>query len=789
MRSNAAVRTALVAVLLTSSAIAQTVSFGEPFPLTNTRYGVEASIPVLVSNGQDIFAFWQTSTNIRMTRLVEGERRGGRNAFSRPSSPGSWSVTWTGKHFLVAGAYSTSVSGQLLTASGELVGAAFHIADADSLSHPRLASNGTTVLLIYNDSGAVHRVTMTPGGEVTARSVLFDRSSNASAAPAIASDGRGFAAVVPANGDVNAVTFDAHGEEISRRFLHVRTFPYSLGPVTIASNNDHYLVAWQVAGSGVSAATLTPEGASSAAVNVEPLDTTSLSSTWTGSEWAITYAVNEGQNRRVRIAYLDETASSVLRRDDIPGAAYPSIAAANGRAIAAWRDVHGPTVASTLPLGSSERWFAAYAATSQIVYSAASSATAMLVVWRESLDGVVETRVGVRHQDGRWFERSLGRSGSIREVFAASDGRNFAVVKRRSGGTATVILIDDRARPAAPAVELAMDARAVASTGSGYLVAGDAFGGAYVVRVTHAGASAPILVAPEKEVTAIAASGDRALVALLDPEPCHITCPGTYGRVMYVRLNANLSPAEAPQRISGEQAFVDHAAAIWDGAKFVVAWLEEERIQIEAVPRAGASTRTSSLAARPAEGLQLVRTEEGAILTWREQSETLRAMIRIARLNGGSSPSIQTLETAWFRQRGLLVPLPEGRLAHVAARANYAAPHHGSTRVFMQIGSVITPELPGSPAISALHARDRVRLTWIPPAGPVNGYRVEYRIGDGSWHELDEWFEADEFATTLTWTVRPGVPYSFRVRAFSDAGASAYSVPATINQAKRRSVR
>jgi hypothetical protein len=71
----------------------------------------------------------------------------------------------------------------------------------------------------------------------------------------------------------------------------------------------------------------------------------------------------------------------------------------------------------------------------------------------------------------------------------------------------------------------------------------------------------------------------------------------------------------------------------------------------------------------------------------------------------------------------------------------------------------------------------------------VAGYRLEYRIGEGSWNELDRWFDTDDDGITLSWQLRQGVPYQFRMRAINDAGASESSAPVLLNVTRRRAVR
>ena len=119
-------RFALVALLLTSTTlVAQPITFGDAFPLTNTRYHAVPGTPTLVSNGQELLIFWPTSTNIRVAKVVEGERRGGKSALDTFAP--NFSVAWNGTHFLLTAGTPNGIEGRLLTSAGEPVGEPFQI--------------------------------------------------------------------------------------------------------------------------------------------------------------------------------------------------------------------------------------------------------------------------------------------------------------------------------------------------------------------------------------------------------------------------------------------------------------------------------------------------------------------------------------------------------------------------------------------------------------------------------------------------------------------------------------
>jgi hypothetical protein len=134
-----------------------------------------------------------------------------------------------------------------------------------------------------------------------------------------------------------------------------------------------------------------------------------------------------------------------------------------------------------------------------------------------------------------------------------------------------------------------------------------------------------------------------------------------------------------------------------------------------------------------------------------------------------------------------VIALPAGHTTYLGLTASPAAPHHGASRLMLEIRSVAAA--PDAPHVTLERTGSRFEIEWQPPAQPVHGYRVEYRIGDGSWNEIGRWFDAEE--RTATWSsLISGQTYAFRVRAFGDGGASGYSAPVTgTATGRRRSVR
>lgn len=134
------------------------------------------------------------------------------------------------------------------------------------------------------------------------------------------------------------------------------------------------------------------------------------------------------------------------------------------------------------------------------------------------------------------------------------------------------------------------------------------------------------------------------------------------------------------------------------------------------------------------------------------------------------------------------VPLDRGRTAIVNTGERSGALHYDAQRIMMTIADAVAPASPDAPELRASLVSGRIHLQWTAPAQPINGYRLEYRIENNSWKEIDRWIER----TSSSINVLPAVgnaTYGFRIRAVSDGGMSPYSLPAEVHVGKRRSVR
>lgn len=789
--------------LLTIATDAQPLRFGADFPLTNTRYGTVPGDPKLVAVGNDLYAFWADGIQVRMTRLAPGERRGGVSVLTvhrpdRPDLPGyadalRFDVVWTGTHFLIAGGYEQPLSHAIVTRTVGLNSQPLTapLTVVQNATKPVLAWNGQRALLLYtildsNGVYSIHAQPLTAFGTPTAAGSEFVFHG---LEKTIASNGSTFAAIVFHFNESWLVTFDPHGR--MRTWVSLGALAPVERAVAIASNGSDYLAVF----TNSVELTAMPVAAGGAPGRRTVLDRRLSSGNqlgffrpavmWTGTGWIVTYSEwkSETSSAELHIATLD-TAGEPRTFETVPGWTAQSIANVNGRlATAFWPAgrAAGTPAFSYLPLAENTTTDLAHGAAAQTLLATASSKSGILVVWRERLNDDVTVHAGIRLHNGDWIERPLDIKPGA--TVAASNGTTFLVTAQT-----TAYRFDDRLALLGPAINLPILPESIASNGNVYAIVGGRKG----VVLTSTGTLGPtVSLTQSLEVgfASIASDGQNFLVAWgLNPECLTGFCFRANG-VGVTRFDSDL------RAIAGSVRSFDtngngfpHAA--WNGRDFDVTWSENDKGIVNAtVPSDGGAPVVKVI--MPRTDFELISTiglREGTAMVVREIDVFDRYLTRVLALD--RSGLVRQSDPIDFGGAVLtaeprLVVLADGRLAYVTSRQLVDGPQHGSSHVTFAVDSATPP--PAAPDLTATEEGRTVRLAWTAAAGAV-GYRVEYKINDGTWNELERWFGPVDRITTIRLN-RADDRAAFRVRAWSDGGTGPYSAPAIVNAPKRRSVR
>ncbi len=768
-----------LALLLPAAASAQPYSFSEPTPLATTHYASDATTGFrIVSNGTMPYLLWQSQDTVRITPVTDVRRVG------RPVLTGfSADAVWTGSFFLVAAIQQNAIVGRRVGADGEAIGDPFTIRADGATNDVHLAFDGTRVLLLYAGSGQ-------PGGNgQPLQWMLLSREGAPSTDPQpvpVSVDTRMATDVTARAGEF--VVAIAGKTNVAIGTLQNTLWNLGLHPaadanartIAVAANATETLAIWTTPFAPLEAKTFSTNapGQVMSYVLSDTSGASVIAATWDGKDFIYSYDRDARIHSRYFNAPFPFASATAARSVDL--------VSVNGRTYGAWHTAsEGPVIVRDVATGAGDA--GAFSAEDQIVYASASSATSALFTWIEG----GRTYAGIRTADGNWYERRI-ISDDPAPVLAASDGRNFVVIHASWNDMAherwSSTLLDPEGRILATGPRVQFLVSDVAWTGTAYVVVGMNDQNQVVASLlSPAGTVTPpgVVAVPRSswfpEGVTVAVREGELLIAWKENFACAFPCLTPPSDFLGARFTPLLQRTDAQSLLLVEGEAWLGGDVIWDGTRYVIAWGTGPALRYRTL-------RTNSAISGPitVPGAQwqlpgLIVAPDGTV--------ALRVSSGIAFFREGAETVVPIEPTAWGSRLARL----GNRLALVESRRRDEAPYHGAIRLTLRIGDIIPPaQKPSAPLVTraTLSSKDNVMIVdWTKPAEPVNGYRVEYRVDDGVWNELDLWF--DSRATQLVirpWRSDP-VRYQFRVRAVNDAGFGPYSATALVRSHKIRAVR
>lgn len=801
-------RRLLLAALLALTALPVAAQFADdaPFPLANTRYGPAGTPgrPVIASNGKDFLLVWWTPASIRVTRIIPGVERPRVGRPVLPAEAGQFdepAVVWTGSRFLVASNSNNGIVGRLLFANGQIASEQFTI--LSNAYGPQLATNGSRILMLYRPrefGGDVRGTMLNSFGTVEGNDQLITVGDNAQAVRwyAAASHGSGFASIIGGASAVEVHRYQPDGTVASKVDV-MGSVPFgtrAVRHVAIAASAVRYLVAWSEPGTPLRGAIVETNGTVTPTTAIEtPLKTTDTleapAIAWNGTRFDVAWIYGGS----IATAHVDPNGTATKGiATPARGFAWPSLASGDGRTLMAFAERKAifppvPQNAEGLnpnPFGGivyvrelgftrflTEGFMAGYAAAEQILLAAASGADSTIVVWVERTATGESTWYGVRGRDGSWTEQNV--APEARNAFVATDGRNFMLVTNTATGTLATH-ISSTGATLEPLALTGMVPTGVASNGTSYVAIGYDSGGNTIASLftpTSVTVKNLLIRAVDSGRVGdpiVASDGREYLIAWLTRGGCQAPCPVN---LQVLRLDSALARIDQ-NALTFPVEVATELDAVWNGSNYGVAVINNGQIRLYRIPNRGQAlphvVAYESLGS--VERDVAIEAAAGSYaIAWREPATDKNRGVLVS--NDGTVTSRLTLDSGPASSTGpILLSAPGGTLASVASVTADEDPHHGAERVKMRVDAVTS--VPGAPRLQVTLLGETVRFEWTLPSGAVAGYRVEYKVSDGSWNELEGWLGATERAGSLTGLPRNN-SYLFRVRAWGDAGTGPYS--------------
>jgi hypothetical protein len=258
------------------------------------------------------------------------------------------------------------------------------------------------------------------------------------------------------------------------------------------------------------------------------------------------------------------------------------------------------------------------------------------------------------------------------------------------------------------------------------------------------------------------------------------------------RLGPDLQRIDAQDlAFIGDTGYGNLMGVAWNGSAYVVAAQDHNSDHLLRIPASPSSPINISTFAGATFGQSMTITKDGRIAIAGFSEDGIRpATTRVLFLSAGGSVQ-QTIDLERRSGDALALriePLPDGGVAYLSSSVQDVAPHHGTSHVMMALARPSIPTPPAAPHVVARLQNNKIVVDWSASAGTINGYRLEYRVDDGSWNELEDWFFPAASHTSITQPASGG-RFAIRMRAFNDGGAGAYSATAIANPIRRRAVR
>ncbi|HUP63342.1 MAG TPA: fibronectin type III domain-containing protein [Thermoanaerobaculia bacterium] len=761
--------------------------FGEAATLTNARYENSASAATFASNGRDAVLVWPDDGAIRASAIRDDASGIAQRVLAAYDTP---SVAWTGSSFVVAAANKI----RFLDTRGVPVSPEITRLLPER-RNPRVASNGKNIILLAHAED-VRTFALTLGGAlVDAAGTFIDRVSGDQSA--ITSNGSGYAVITSSTEAVRVTLLDEGGVLRSQHWIAASP---RAGTPAIASDGRDYLAVWSDQNGTVSACAITANGTAGAPFIVaSPNTPESVSAgavTWNGSRYTVAYTVDNGAAARP-LQIITVTAAGVLGAAQPMGLTEttPSLARVDGRLLLASSTREWGVLVSD-PDPNRRPFRGAVTAKNQMNVATATSANATLFVWHERMrDGYFDARLGIRDHEGSW--RELG-SMYRRAAFAVSDGIGF--LTGGDNGDYSWVSLHEGDGSLRSVIEIPFDVTDAAWNGREYVVVGREEKTIVAASVSTSGALSPTVLVRandgyERRDPRAASDGTNVLVVWLreDNFSCFPPCAGFIVGVGGALLAPDLSEVVTNGITIDAGPAADSARVTWDGSQYAVVYWNDG-LFARHVSRQGAVSSTTPIAAAalpPATPMPLSvsRVGNAAGIAFAQSATNELRLFQ----SDGSVTAIGTFpieqRTSFQFLMPLIASLPDGRIAYVAPRYVEGSPHFGSDRLTFAIGDVAPPpRIPDPPKLSMTFDSNDMHVTWTQTDG-ANGYRLEHKLGDEDWSEIESWFDnGDQRLTVILGSLLSTKSYGLRVRAWGDGGVSAYSTPILLG-AKRRAVR